>query len=89
MSCAKKFPDINEVFLSVIEPHVAGDPMNEKIKYSTFVLCLGLLVFISSCQERDNNNGFNQNNIDKEKITSTFSMYACVNRGKQLIYSIC
>ena len=38
--------------------------MNEKIKKSSFVLCLGILIFITSCQDRDGD-GFNQNNIDE------------------------
>lgn len=34
MTSNQKFPNIDEVFLSVMAAHTAGDPMNEKIKWT-------------------------------------------------------
>ncbi len=38
--------------------------MNNKIRFSAFLLCIGVSIFISSCQSEDDD-GFNQNDIDE------------------------
>lgn len=41
--------------------------MNEKIRFSTFILCLAVLTFLSACQrgDDDDDDGINQNTIDE------------------------
>lgn len=86
MSFTRKFPDINEAFLSIIEPHVAGDPMNEKIKWVKLSRAeiregmkkRGISINRNAIKKLLKKNGFVKRKIQRKKSTGEFK-----DRNKQ------
>ncbi len=82
----KTTPNINEIFLKVLEEHTAGDPMNEKIKWTN----LDLKDIIQKLQEEGINVGkhvvkqlLKQNNYVKRKAQKNERIGSCEYRNEQ------
>ena len=80
IAAEQKFPNIDEVFLSVMSAHTAGDPMNEKIKWTKLtrhqisiqMKKRGVPVSRNVVRRLLKAHGFVKRKIQRKKSTGTF-----------------
>jgi len=96
VSCARKLQGLDEIFLSVIEDHIAGDPMNEEIKWikltrheiSVAMKKLGASVSRNIVKKLLKKHGFVKRKIQRKKATGQFAdrdkQFANIKKAKAM-----